>query len=224
MAGMSSGRSCRARRLDAHHVDAVIEVLAELAFGHQLGQVLVGGEDEARAQGDELVRAQAAELHLLQNAQQLDLGEEAEVADFVEEERAVGGLLEVAFAGADRTGEGAFLVAEELGFDQGLGNGAAGDGDERLLGARAEVVNGAGDQLLAGAAFAGDEHGGIEIGDAADELVNALHAGLEPMIRSQLPGSSIALLHRVSCCLRVEVSHARLSMVFRSRMEGGRRQ
>ena len=82
--------------------------------------------------GYELAGAEAAELHLLQDAQQLDLGEEAEVADFVEEERAVGGLLEVAFASADGAGEGAFLVAEELGFNEGFRNGAAGDGDEGL--------------------------------------------------------------------------------------------
>ena len=122
------------RRIDAHYVDAVVEILTELAFGDQLGQILVGGEDEARAQRDELVRAEAAELHLLQNAEQLDLREEAEVADFIEEERAVGGLLEVAFAGADGAGECAFFVAEELGFDQGFRDGAAGDGDKGLVG------------------------------------------------------------------------------------------
>ena len=163
------------RRLDAHDVDAVEEVLAEFALGHQLGQVLVGGEDEARAQRNELAGAQAAELHLLQDAQQLDLGKEAQVADFVEEERAVAGLLEVAFAGADGAGKGAFFVAEELGFDEGFRNGAAGNGDERLVGARAQVVNGAGDEFLAGAAFAGDQHRGVEVGDAADQLINALH-------------------------------------------------
>ena len=136
----------------------------------------MGGEDEPGAQRNKLVAAQAAELHLLQNAQQLDLGEEAQVADFVEEEGAVAGLLEVAFAGAHRAGEGAFFVAEEFGFNQGFGDGAAGDGDEGLVGAGAEIVNGAGDQFLAGAAFAGDQNRGIEVGDAADQLIDALHA------------------------------------------------
>ena len=64
------------RRIDAHDVNAVVEILAELAFGHKLGKVLMGGEDEARAQGNQLVRTQAVEFHLLQDAQQLDLGEE----------------------------------------------------------------------------------------------------------------------------------------------------
>jgi hypothetical protein len=100
------------RRFNAHDVDAVVEILAELAFGDQLSEVAMGGKDEPGAQGDEAVAAQAVELHLLQDAQQLDLGEQAEVADFIEEERAVGGLLEVAFASADGAGEGALLVAE----------------------------------------------------------------------------------------------------------------
>ena len=126
--------------------------------------------------GIKLVGAEAAEFHLLQNAEEFDLGEEAQVADFIEEERAVAGLLKVAFAGADGAGESAFLVAEELGFNQGFRNGAAGDSDKGLIGATAEIVNGAGDQFLAGSAFARDQHGGVEIGDAADQLINALHA------------------------------------------------
>ena len=46
-----------------------------------------------------------------------------------------------------------------------------------LLARAAEIMNGAGDQFLAGSAFAGDEHGGVEIGDAAHQLIDALHAG-----------------------------------------------
>ena len=106
------GPLLKLRRINAHHVDAIEEILAEFAFGHQLAEVLVRGEDEARAQGDELVRAQAAEFHLLQDAEELDLREDAQVANFIEKECAVCGLLEVALAGADRAGKGAFFMAE----------------------------------------------------------------------------------------------------------------
>ena len=119
------------RRIDAHDIDAVVEILAEFALGDHLAEILMGGEDEAGPQRDEAVAAQAAELALLQNAQELDLGVEAEFADFVQEEGAVAGLLEEAFAGAYGAGEGAFLVAEELGFDQSFRDRAAGNGDER---------------------------------------------------------------------------------------------
>ena len=77
----------------------------------------MGGEDQARPQRDELVAAQAVEFHLLQNAQQLDLREEAQVADFIQEQRAVAGLLEVAFARPDGAGERALFMPEQLGFD-----------------------------------------------------------------------------------------------------------
>ena len=53
-----------------------------------------------------------------------------------------------------RPGEGAALVAEQLGLEQPLGDGGAGDRDERLVAPRAGVVEGAGHQLLAGAGLA----------------------------------------------------------------------
>ena len=62
---------------------------------------------------------------------------------------------------ADRAGEGAPHVAEQLGLEQLLGDRAAVDGHEQALGAPAVVVDRAGDQLLAGAALAGDQHGAV---------------------------------------------------------------
>ncbi len=109
---MSSEPLLKLRRIDAHHVDAVKKILAEFAFRDQLAEILVSGEDEARAQGDEFIRAEAAEFHLLQNAEEFYLREHAQIADFIEEESAVAGLLEVAFAGADGAGECAFFMAE----------------------------------------------------------------------------------------------------------------
>ena len=51
----------------------------------------------------------------------------------------------------DRAGEGALHVPEELALDEVLGDGAAVDGDERAVHARAAAVELAGDELLAGA-------------------------------------------------------------------------
>jgi hypothetical protein len=53
-------------------------------------------------------------------------------------------------------GERAADVAEQLGFEQRLGNGAAVDGDEPLLAARAGVVNRARGQFFAGARLAAE--------------------------------------------------------------------
>ena len=73
----------------------------------------------------------------------------------------------------DRAGEGAALVAEKLGFEQAGGNGGAVDPDESAFAARAEIVNGAGDDFLAGAGFAEDQDGGgggsgeLDLGESA---------------------------------------------------------
>ena len=91
----------------------------------------------------------------------------------------VGGL-ELADLLVGRPGEGALLVAEQLAFQQRLGDGGAVQADERAFLARAGVVDGAGDQLLAGAAFAADQHGGVGGGDAADLVVDLAMAWLSP--------------------------------------------
>ena len=108
---------------------------------------------------DRLVAADALESSVLQHAQHFGLGQRRHVADFVEEEGAAVALLELADPLAVGAGEGALLVAEQLAFQQGLGNGGAVDGQERPGGPAAVLVDGPGDQLLAGAALAQDQHG-----------------------------------------------------------------
>ena len=97
-------------------------------------------------------------------------------ADLVEEDRALVGLRELADLVADRAGERAGRVAEQLAFQQRLGHRPAGDFDERLLAAAAAAMNGPGQQRLARAAFAGDQHGRLRVGDAIDHVEHALHA------------------------------------------------
>ena len=68
------------------------------------------------------------------------------------------GQLEAALPTVRGSGERALLVAEDLAFEQRLGNGRAVDGDERKRRARTQLMDGLGDQFLARARFAGDEH------------------------------------------------------------------
>ena len=125
--------------------------------------------------GNLFVAADALDVFLLQHAQELDLGAQAQVADFVEKNGAVVGLLEAAHAAGVRAGEGAAFVAEQFAFQQGFRNGRAVDGDERLRGALAVLVNRARDQFLAGAGFAANQHGDGGGGHAPDFLVDGLH-------------------------------------------------
>ena len=96
---------------------------------------------------------------VLEDAQQLHLQVGAHVADLVEEDACPSSASEKRPSRlADRVREGAPDVAEELGFEQLLGNRAAVHGDEHALRAAAVVVDRARDQLLAGAALARDQH------------------------------------------------------------------
>ena len=78
------------------------------------------------------------------------------------------GHLELARLVAIGAGEAALHVPEQLRLEQRFGNAGAVDGDKRAAGARAARVDRARDELLADAAFAGDQHLGVGAGDALD--------------------------------------------------------
>src|SRR6266536_349964 len=75
----------------------------------------------------------------------------------------------------DGAGEGALLVPEELAGDQLLRDGAGVHGDERPSGYGRALVDGARHQLLAGAALADDQDGGVGAGGDADLLEHLEH-------------------------------------------------
>src|SRR5690606_2455518 len=94
-----------------------------------------------------------------------------------QEQRAAVGGLEEAGPITVRAGERAAHVTEQLGLEQVLGDRAAVDGDERLVGAVALVVDEPRDQLLAGPALARDEDGRGVAGDLAGGLERLAHGG-----------------------------------------------
>src|SRR5690606_7032352 len=120
-------------------VEAVVQVLLEPPLGHQLPQVAVGGRDYPDVDLDRALGTERLELALLQYAQQLGLDGRTDGADLVEEDRSAVGQGEAPLLVADGAREGAAHVAEQLRFDQRLGQGGAVDADERLLALRAPV-------------------------------------------------------------------------------------
>src|SRR2546423_11874053 len=73
------------RQVDVDDVQAVVEVLAETSLLHHLLQIAVGRGDDADVDLDRLHAAEAHELALLDDTQQLRLRLERNVADLVEE-------------------------------------------------------------------------------------------------------------------------------------------
>ena len=131
--------------------------------------------------------ADAVERPLLQDAQELALRRRRELADLVEEDRAAVGQLELAQPARGRAREGAPLVAEELALEQRLGNRGAVDRDEGAVAPGRERVDRAREELLARAALALEQDGGVGRGDA---LGLGAHARGSPPTRRRSAAAS----------------------------------
>ena len=103
---------------------------------------------------DALVAAELRELVVLQHVQQLSLQAGLHLADLVEHQRAAVGVFELADARRRGAGERAFFVAEQLAFEQVVGQRRAIHFDERLGAPHRPIVDRARDQFLADAALA----------------------------------------------------------------------
>src|SRR5205823_2086121 len=112
----------------------------------------------------ELADVAGPPVALEDHAQELHLERGGDLRDLVEEERAAVGGREEADGARDRARERPLDVTEELRLHQGLWDRAAVDRDERPVPAGALRVDGAGDELLAGAALARDEDGAQAVG------------------------------------------------------------
>ena len=90
---------------DRDDVEPVEEVFAEPAGGDGLGEIHVGGGDDAAVGLDRVGAADALEPAVLEHAQELGLHSQRHLADFVEEQRAPLRQLEPPFLLAVGAGE-----------------------------------------------------------------------------------------------------------------------
>src|SRR6476661_2367335 len=90
--------------------------------------------------------------------------------------------------GVQRSGKGAFFMAEQFGLQKILRDGTAVDWNQGLVSAVTIIVNRSGYQFLAGAAFTENQDGAIAIGDFIDKLQELSHgiAGADQMFCSVL--------------------------------------
>ena len=163
---------------DLDHIEAVVEVLAELATVHRLLQVAIRGGDHARVDIDQPVSPDAREAKVLEHVEELGLENERQLRDLVQVDGALVRVLELPRLPPMRAREGALLVAEELGLEQPLGNGGAVDLDEGPLAARGRHMDGAGDEILAHTALTSDQNGRVGVGNALDDGANRRHPGV----------------------------------------------
>src|SRR4051794_37750718 len=112
-------------------VQPVVQVLAERSGGHCLFEVDAGSGDDANIGPNRARVTDGRVLVELQNAQELHLQGQRELADLVEIERSSAGLREPAELAGMRSCEGAPSMAEQLAVQESLGDCAAVHGDER---------------------------------------------------------------------------------------------
>ena len=141
---------------------------------------------------------------VLDDPEQLGLERHRHLGELVEEQRPAVGGLEQARLVAVGAGEGALPVAEHLALEQRLGQRGAVDRHQRPARPPAVLVDELGDDLLAGAALAADEHRGVGGGHLAGQLDRLAEERRDPDQRDLV--AVAVLLHaagrRRSCASR----------------------
>ncbi len=165
------------RQMDAHNVDPIVEVGSEVVLSDLLLEVARRGRDDPHVDLARRAVTDAADLALLEGAQQLHLKLGWQLTDLVQEQRTVVGLLEQPGPVDVGAGESAFDVSEKLGLQQVLRDGATVDRHEGPRGSRARPVDQARDELLARPALARDQHRRGVLGHLGSELDGLPHPG-----------------------------------------------
>ena len=112
---------------------------------------------------------------LFEDTEKFGLGHQAQLADFIQEQCAAIGQLKTSRLGFLGIGKGAFLIAEQFGFQQMFGNAGAVEGDHRSLSSWADEMNGACEEVLTCSTFSRDEHGGVGLRDLLGEAFDKFH-------------------------------------------------
>src|SRR5262245_21898434 len=188
------------RERDRHHVEPVVEVLAEAPVGDRLLEVAVRGRDDPGVDAHVALAAEPRELPVLQHLEQLGLQVRVHLADLVEEDRPVVGELELAELPLLGPRERALLEAEELALEQLRRQRGAVHLDEGLVASPRELEERPGHELLAGTALTAHEHRDVGVRDLLDDVANLLHLRVvaaeqeELGLRAGLPAQALHLL------------------------------
>ena len=162
------------QRADRHHVEPVEEILTKPSGAHLAAEIAIRGGHHANIDRDLFVASHRHHGPLLQHPEQLGLEFQFHLPDLVEKDRAAIGRAEAAERGRGGAGERSLHVPEHVAGEERARRDRTVDGNERLRGPIATAVDRAGDQFLAGAARAQDEHAGLVRGDEFDRLANLL--------------------------------------------------
>ena len=149
------------RNVNRKNIQAVVEVAAKVALGDQLWQIAIGRGHHADVDALRAIAAQAFEFLLLQHAQQFRLQLQRDVADFVQKQACRDRPIRIGrFSGSCAPVNAPRSCPKSSASSSPDGNRRAIDFHKGALATRAEIVNGARDDFLAGASLAQKQHGG----------------------------------------------------------------
>ena len=157
-------------RLNHHHVQAVKEVLTEAALIHFGLQRAVRGSQHPHVDGDFFMTANGHDGSLLQHTQQLGLNLRLHLPDFVEEDRAAVRRPETPQRRRNRASERALHVAKHVAGEERACRYRTIDRNKGFFRLRPIGVDRAGDQFLASATRAENEHIGGVFGNPREIL------------------------------------------------------
>ena len=163
------------RQHDLDGVEPKEQVFAEPAGGDLGPNVGVGGGNDAYVHFPRTRRPDPLELPGLQHAQELGLLRQRQVGDFVEKERAAVGEFEPPDPIGLGISEGALGVTEQLALEHAIRKSAEVDRHHRARCPCGRRVEPRGDDLLAGAVFAGDQRVRVRGPDPFHQPKHRLH-------------------------------------------------
>lgn len=138
------------------------QIGSELALSAFLKKIALGRAHDTDIDGYDAIAADPHDLVPFDRAQQANLHARRDVDDLVEEQRSGMRQLEQArFSAPSGARERTFLISKKLALQKGFRQRGAIDGEKRLVGARAAIVDRLRQQFLAGPRFAFDEDRGF---------------------------------------------------------------
>ena len=178
------------RNVDVKDSEPVKEILTEFAPRHEFIEGAIRGSQHAKIGATSPRISDRGNFVLLDRPQQLHLNGGRYIADFVEKHGPAVGEFKQSLPGLLRPRKCAAHVSEEFAFDQAGAQGRQACGQEWVVFSPAVTMDGLCNQLLAGAAFARDQHGHVGGRDSAICLKTACMAGDVPMNVSASTGRS----------------------------------
>src|ERR1700728_1145164 len=152
-------------QVDFNHVQPIIKIFAEFPLLNLVCKIFVSSRNNPNFDFNFLSAAHAIKAAFLQYSQQVGLQFGRDISDFVEEDGATIGQLELPFGLSSSSRESSFFVTEQFAFQQSLSQRCAADGNEWLVRPATGEVNSPRNQFFTRPAFSSNQNRAAQTGD-----------------------------------------------------------